>query len=181
MRRFAAILLLCLSSAPLTAVDRNPRPWKLAELKPTPIRTFGNHEELLQQIWQGTELGGKRAGSFSREKRTSQACGRWAITPLLSQFLSQVPATCLIRNDLPVANANSIEQSPGDNVMSPTTVRSLRAACLLVAGVVAPLASGCQRLNLWDGPHYRDDPVISQVSPESPLVPGDLDKTPGSH
>jgi len=67
MRRFAAILLLCLSSAPLTAIDRNPRPWKLAELKQTPSSTSGNHEELLQQIWQGTELGGKRVGFFPRK------------------------------------------------------------------------------------------------------------------
>lgn len=52
--------------------------------------------------------------------------------------------------------------------MSPQTASWVRVLSLLMLAGTTILASGCQGLNHWDGPHYRDDPVVSQI--DSPHV-----------
>jgi len=44
----------------------------------------------------------------------------------------------------------------------------LNRQILLSLGVLCTLAGGgCSRLNLWEGPNYRDDPVVSETTRES--------------
>lgn len=47
--------------------------------------------------------------------------------------------------------------------MSPPIASWVRLLSLLTLAGISLLASGCQGLNHWDGPHYRDDPVVSQI------------------
>ncbi|MCY2968900.1 MAG: hypothetical protein NT069_35620 [Planctomycetota bacterium] len=39
---------------------------------------------------------------------------------------------------------------------------------ILLTCVLAMTSSGCKQLNLWDGPNYRDDPVVSQIDGNVP-------------
>jgi len=37
------------------------------------------------------------------------------------------------------------------------------AALVAVATICLPAATGCTNLNHWEGPRYRDDPVVSDL------------------
>jgi hypothetical protein len=56
-----------------------------------------------------------------------------------------------------------------------------RVGVSCLAGLALVPGLGCSRLNLWEGPSYRDDPVVSEAGTSEQTAPPRADNSAPAH